>query len=589
MIPVFKPHIGPETLKAATDALDLGWLGMGSLVKQFEESMAAYLELQAPRQAVAVNTCTSALHLALMLAGVGPGDEVITPALNNIGDFQAIGMCGARAVFGDICEDDLGLDPERIEPLIGPNVKAIVALHYTGVPCRIGAIREIARRRGLRLVEDVAHATGTRVAGRPLGAEGDLACFSFDAIKTLTCIDGGLVVTSLPEEAARLYPLRLLGMTQPNERLYANSRAYQFDVYGQGFRYHLANLHAAIGLSQLRKLPEFIANRRAYCTLYRSLLDGVPGIVTPASDFADASMFIFVIRVLDGKRSDLAAWLKSQGIETGIHWVPGNRYQWLRDARGANKLPVTDRVGSEILTLPLWSCMTAETIAKVASAIREFFGQPSVLARAGRLHGRALLEAIKTDAAGPYRIPVPGFPGVSLRAVSMVEPRPDDVKALTEWRNCNVHSFLTEFEATETRTRNWLTQQVASDPSRILFMIEENGQEPLGYVGMAFIDWAQGSGEADSVVRGRDGRSGIMAAALRTLIFWGRKELGLRQCGVRVLADNPANAFYIKFGFRELRRQGLRCVKADGFIAWREVSDGAAHDGRWLIHYDYPA
>ena len=589
MIPVFKPHIGSETIKAATDALDMGWLGMGSLVKEFEESIASYLELAAPRQAVAVNTCTSALHLALLLADVGPGDEVITPALNNIGDFQAIGMCGARPVFADIREDDLGLDPERVEALIGPKVKAVIALHYTGIPCHIRELREIAQRRGLRLIEDAAHATGTRAFGRPIGAEGDLACFSFDAIKTLTCIDGGLVVTARPEEAARLYPLRLLGMTQPNERLYANSRAYQFDVCGQGFRYHMANLHAAIGLSQLKALPTFIANRRSYCALYRSMLDDVPGILTPSSDFADASMFIFVIRVLDGRRAELAAYLRSRGIDTGIHWVPGNRHYWLKDARGADKVPITDRVGDEILTLPLWSFMTPSTIAEVSSAIREFFGKTTVLARPMVLKGQSLLESIKVNAGEPYRIPIPGFPGVILRAVSMNDPLVGDVKALTEWRNRNVTSFLSEFVATEDRTRNWLTQSVARDDSRILFMIEEEGKDPLGYVGLAFIDWAGASGEADSVVRGRDGQPGIMAAAMRALLQWGRQELGLVKYGVRVLSDNPANEFYAKFGFKENRREGLRREESPGFVLWREVPQGAANDGRWLIHYDLPA
>jgi dTDP-4-amino-4,6-dideoxygalactose transaminase/RimJ/RimL family protein N-acetyltransferase len=586
MIPVFKPHIGSETIKAATDALDMGWLGMGSLVKEFEESIASYLELEAPRQAVAVNTCTSALHLALLLAEVGPGDEVITPALNNIGDFQAIGMCGARPVFADIREDDLGLDPVSVEEMIGPKVRAIIALHYTGIPCHIREIREIARRRGIRLIEDAAHATGTRVFGRPIGAEGDLACFSFDAIKTLTCIDGGLVVTARPEEAARLYPLRLLGMTQPNERLYANSRAYQFDVCGQGFRYHLANLHAAIGLSQLKALPTFIANRRSYCALYRSMLDDVPGILTPSSDFADASMFVFVIRVLGGKRSELAAHLRSRGIDTGIHWVPGNRHQWLRGARGADKLPVTDRVGDEILTLPLWSFMTPSIIAEVASAIREFFGKPSTLARPAALKGQALLEAVKVSAGAPYRIPISGFRRVGLRAVSTGDPLPEDVKSLTEWRNRNVTSFLSEFVATEERTRNWLTQSVARDPSRILFMIEEEGKDPLGYVGLAFVDWALASGEADSVVRGRDDQPGIMAAAMRTLLEWGRQELGLAKYGVRVLSDNPANQFYVKFGFKENRRDGLRREESPGFVLWRGVPPGAANDGRWLIHYE---
>jgi dTDP-4-amino-4,6-dideoxygalactose transaminase len=271
--------------------------------------------------------------------------------------------------------------------LLSPRVKAVIALHYMGIPCQIEAIRSITSRLGLRLIEDVAHATGTRLAsGRPLGADGDLACFSFDAIKTLTCVDGGLVVVRNAEEAGQLHPLRLLGMTQPNERLYANSRAYRYDVHGPGFRYHLANLHAAIGTSKLRRLPDFVSNRRRYCCLYKQLLDDVPGIVTPRSDFAGCSMFMSVIRVLNGRRSELMDYLKERGIETGIHWMVANQLSWLRHARGADSIPTTDRIGAEILTLPLWSFMPEATVVQVANHIREFFGRPAVPACSSPLH-----------------------------------------------------------------------------------------------------------------------------------------------------------------------------------------------------------
>ena len=371
-IPVFKPYIGSETMKAAVDALDLGWLGMGSYVKEFEEKLTVFLELPPEYRLIAVNTCTSALHLALLSAGVGPGDEVITPALNNIGDFQAIGMSGARPVFVDICEDDLGINPNRIEEAITPQVKAIIVLHYMGIPSKIDEVFRIARKHNLRVIEDAAHGIGTRLDGKPIGSYGDLTVFSFDAIKTLTCIDGGAVVVPNVSDADMLYPARLLGMTQSNERLYSNSRAYQFDVYNQGYRYHLANLHASIGLSQLRKLPEFIKNRQKYSRLYNELLKDVPAIIVPQTDFEDVSVFHYVIRVKDGRRQALANHLKQSGIETGIHWVPGNRFTWLKDCRGADNIPITDKVGDEIMTLPLWSYMPEEVIDEVTSAIRKF-------------------------------------------------------------------------------------------------------------------------------------------------------------------------------------------------------------------------
>jgi dTDP-4-amino-4,6-dideoxygalactose transaminase len=373
MLPVFKPHIDEETQQAAREALDLGWLGMGSYVQSFEEELARFLELSPGRRVVAVNTGTSALHLALLAAGVGPGDEVITPALNNIGDFQAIGLSGARPVFADIREEDLGIDVDSAEPLVGPRVKAVIALHYMGIPCDIERVYRFASAHGLRVIEDAAHAVGTRHAGKPIGSSGDLTCFSFDAIKTVTCIDGGALVTSTPEEAEKVYPARLLGMTQPNERLYSNNRAYSFDVVGQGFRYHLANLHAAIGLSQLRRLPEFISNRRRYARAYNEALADVAGVLTPRSDFEDVSVFHYVIRVLDGRREDLRQHLSDRGIDSGIHWIPGHWLSWLKDCRGADTVPVADRIGNEILTLPFWSFMEDEDLARVVAGIRSFF------------------------------------------------------------------------------------------------------------------------------------------------------------------------------------------------------------------------
>jgi len=586
MIPVFKPVIDALMVKAATDALELGWLGMGSYVRDFEENLADYLEIGPDRALIAVNTCTSALHLALQVAGVGPGDEVITPALNNIGDFQAIGMCGARPVFVDICDDDIGLNPELIERAITPKVKAIIALHYMGVPCRINAILKIAKAHGIRVIEDAAHATGTRVNGKRIGSYGDLSCFSFDAIKTLTCIDGGAVIVPNKKEAEGIYPARLLGMTQPNERLYSNSRAYQFDVFGQGFRYHLANLHASIGLSQLKQLNTFITNRRAYSLRYNELLGGIDGLIVPQTDFSDASVFHYVIRVTDERRAELAAFLKSRGVDTGIHWLPGHGFTWLKGCRGANEIPMTDRIGGEILTLPLWSFMPDAVIERVAEEIRAFFGQPLGTTSPKILDGKTLVMDIKQGKWGDYEIPIEGFPEARLRSVTTTNPRVDDVAKLTAWRNRHHRSFLTEFTATEERTKDWLTGAVTADDSRVLFMIEERNGGVLGYVGLAFIDWANRYGEADSVVRGEAVSPGIMGAAVKSLINWGRAELKILDYGVRVLSDNPALDFYNKQGFREKSRVSLRPVRSPTGIAWEETS-GLVVEGRQLVYMNY--
>ena len=370
-VPVFKPHLGVDTLKAVTDAFDVGWLGMGSFVKDFEEGLAKYLGLQ-DKYVVAVNTGTSALHLALLIAGIGQGDEVIAPSFNNIADFQAIVAVGAEPVFCDISDSSLGIDCDKARALISPRTKAIIGTDYAGVPCDLDGMYALAQQHGLRVIHDAAHSIGSRYKGRLIGSFGDIVIFSFDPVKTITCIDGGALVVNSQADAEKLHYYRLLGMTQSASRMYTNNRAWTYDVVSQGFRYHLSNIHASVGLSQLKMLDEFIANRQRHCRLYSSLLEDVDGIQTPQTDFNDIAPFIYYIRVKDGRRDELIPYLRQEGIDTGIHWVPAHNFSFLQNCR-CGDLSVTDRVGQEILTLPLYSYMDPDIIARVSEAIKDFF------------------------------------------------------------------------------------------------------------------------------------------------------------------------------------------------------------------------
>jgi dTDP-4-amino-4,6-dideoxygalactose transaminase len=372
-IPVFRPSIGVDTAKASTDALDLGWLGMGSYVKEFEDRLGEFLELK-DRNVVAVNTGTSALHLAVLLAGVEPGDEVITPSFNNVGDFQAINAAGGKPVFCDIREDNLGIDVKKAETLVGPRTKAIIGMDYAGIPCQLDDLHATARRHGLQVIHDAAHSIGSRYKGRMVGSFGDTVTFSFDPVKMITSIDGGALVLKSPEAAAEAQRLRLLGMDQSASRMYTNNRAWTYDVANPGFRYHLANLHAAIGISQLKRIGEFIETRRRACRLYTELLAGVDDVILPQTDFNDVAPFIYYVRVKGGTRETLIDALQGQGIDTGVHWIPGHNFTFFKDCRRGD-LSVTDRVGLEILTLPLHSHMEARTIERVARAIAAFFGR----------------------------------------------------------------------------------------------------------------------------------------------------------------------------------------------------------------------
>ncbi|NER36173.1 MAG: DegT/DnrJ/EryC1/StrS family aminotransferase [Oscillatoria sp. SIO1A7] len=370
-IPVFKPLIQQEEIQAAVESLELGWLGMGGYVGKFEEELAKFLGAE-DRYVVAVNTGHSALHLAMMLIGINPGDEVITPSFNNIADFQAILAVGAKPVFCDIREDTLCLDVAKVEELISPKTKAIIPMDYDCCLADHDAVAELAARYQLRVIHDAAHSFGSYYKGKKIGTFSDICMFSFDPVKTITCIDGGALVVKTREEVETLHQMRLIGMGQPASVMYGNQRAWTYDVSRLGFRYHMANLHAAIGLSQLAKMPEITESRQAACSLYNELLSEVREVKTPISDFKNVTPFLYYIRVPSNKRQALRDRLKQCGIDTGIHWQPGHCFS-LFDKMTKGDLSITNKISSEILSLPLHSLIPTETINFVCSKIKAFF------------------------------------------------------------------------------------------------------------------------------------------------------------------------------------------------------------------------
>jgi dTDP-4-amino-4,6-dideoxygalactose transaminase len=370
-IPVFAPHIHVDTLKHLTDALHVGWLGMGSITQEFEERIASFLDLR-ERYVVATNTGTSALHIALEAVGIGEGDEVITTSFNYVADHQAILMAGAEPVMCDIRDDNLGIDCEKARQLIGRKTRAILPLHFSGVPCDSEGVYALAREHGLRVVEDATHALGTTVGGRPIGSFGDLCCFSFDPVKVVTSIDGGCVVTPSKDELARLHHLRLLGVDKDTTERYKNRRAWEYDVVSEGYRYHLTNIMASVGVSQMKRIDEFIASRQRTCRRYSAAFSRLAGLRTLPTDYANVSPFIYSVRVLGGRREALIAHLDRHQIDAGIHFIPVHEHSHFRGCRRGD-LSVTERVCREVLTLPLHSNMREDFVERVIEATCSFF------------------------------------------------------------------------------------------------------------------------------------------------------------------------------------------------------------------------
>jgi dTDP-4-amino-4,6-dideoxygalactose transaminase len=334
--------------------------------------LAQYLGLD-DRQLVATNSCTAALHMAAVLADLGPGDEVICPSFTYVAGHQAMSATGANVVFCDIEERTLGVDPASVRAVLSPRTKAIMVTHFAGIPCDVEGVYRLARERGLRVIEDAAHAFGSVHDGRRLGATGDLTCFSFGPVKVITSLEGGAVVTPRQADVQALHELRLIGVDSDTSERYRNARTWEHDVVRQGYRYHLGSIPAAVGLAQLALVDTFIKNRQDYCRAYSERLADLGDIALPTTDFTGVAPFIYVIRVADGgTRRRLMAHMRAQGVATGIHFLGAHDFTFYRRCRRAD-LPVTERVSQQVVTLPLHSMMDEHTIERVVRSVRSFY------------------------------------------------------------------------------------------------------------------------------------------------------------------------------------------------------------------------
>lgn len=366
-ISVFKPHLGPEEIQASKEALELGWLGPGSYVKDFENGIANLLGI-APKKVVAVNTGTSAVHLALKVCGVGQGDEVITPSFNNIADFQSIKYLGAEPVFCDVLESNLTIAPSKIEKLITKKTKAIITIDYGAALCDYEAVKKIADQYNIPVIHDAAHSFGSALNGKMVGAYSDICVFSFDPVKNITTIDGGAIIVHCPEQAKELRYMRQLGQKQSQDKLYQNSRSFTYDVESMGYRYHLANLHAAIGIEQLKKIAYFKQRRQDIFQYYNENLNGL-GLILPPDITNNIFPFIYVVRI-PKNRTKFREKLSEHGIDTGIHWQPGHNFSYFSNCKKGD-LSVTEKISDQILTLPMYPDLTNDELQTIINSIKK--------------------------------------------------------------------------------------------------------------------------------------------------------------------------------------------------------------------------
>ena len=368
MIPVQRPYIGQEELDTLARVFDTRWLGMGAVTKEFEGKIREFLNVT---HVIAVNSGTSALHIALDALNLRPADEVIVPSLTFVASVQAILATGACPVFCDVYPDTLNMDISDALARVTTRTKAIMPVHYGGLACEMDDLLPLAQERGIWVVEDAAHAFGSTYKGRKVGTLGDVTCFSFDPVKNITCCEGGAVATDNDEIAARIIPKRVLGIDNDTWSRMHQKRNWFYRVVTQGYRYHMGNVNAAIGLQQLKRLEAFRARKQDIVRRYDEAFKDVEELALIKRSLDETFPFFYVVRVLNKRRDELMEYLREKDIRTGVHYVPNHLQPLFSDFRVP--LPVTEELYEEIVTLPLYFEMTDNDVEMVIEEVCSFF------------------------------------------------------------------------------------------------------------------------------------------------------------------------------------------------------------------------
>ncbi|HXB97944.1 MAG TPA: DegT/DnrJ/EryC1/StrS family aminotransferase [bacterium] len=362
-IPLFLPRIDEASVQRVAQTLRSGWISEGRQVLAFEQALCAQFGF--PR-ALAVNSGTSALHLALLALGVGPGDEVITTAQTFVATALAILYCGATPVFADLEPGGANLDPAEIGRRAGPRTKAVLLVHYGGEPCDMDAVLAQAKRHGLAVVEDAAHALGARYRSRPVGALGDAGIFSFQAIKPLTTGDGGLLVCADPSVHQKAYRLRWFGMDRAG-RTPSELGQPEWAITELGYKYHMNDLTASLGLGQLEGFQTALARRRALDARYRGALGAVPGLaLIPPTDGAEGACWLFTVLV--ERRLDFVRALRSRGVEAAVWHRRIDAHPLFGGLR--QDLPRQERFDAAQVSIPLRDSLDDGEAGAVLDAVR---------------------------------------------------------------------------------------------------------------------------------------------------------------------------------------------------------------------------
>ncbi len=369
-VPLFELETGPEELEAVERVVKTGWLSAGPETEAFEREFSEFL---GGPKVLFVSSGTAAIHLALRALGVGPGDEVIVPAMTFVSTATPVLWLGAKPVFADSESlENPNISARTVEPLITPKTKAIIFVHYAGFSDGVEELAELAKDRGIALVEDAAHTHGSRVGERKPGTIGDVGCFSFFSNKNMTTGgEGGAVATWRDDLYERLKLLRSHGMTRSSRDSYTG-RALTYDVVELGYNYRPTELQAAFGRAQLKKLVDMNARRLQRVKLYRELLSEIEGLVVPFKDPERSANYIFPMVLPEGAdRAQVMVRMAERGVQTSVHYPPIHKFSYFKSLFPNLELPVAEEYGRRELTLPLWPSISEEQVRYVVQCLSE--------------------------------------------------------------------------------------------------------------------------------------------------------------------------------------------------------------------------
>jgi|YelNatPaOPRAMG01_1025707.scaffolds.fasta_scaffold54762_2 UDP-4-amino-4,6-dideoxy-N-acetyl-beta-L-altrosamine transaminase len=374
-VPFASPLISDDEIAEVVDTLKSGWLTTGPKVQRFEKEFAQFV---GSKYAIAVSSCTAALHLALVATGIGPGDEVITTPFTFVATANVILHVGAKPIFVDIRPDTFNIDVEKISAVITPKTRAIIPVHYAGQPCEMDEIMEIATKHKLLVIEDAAHAIAAEYKGRKVGTIGDVTCFSFYATKNLMTGEGGMVTTNHAELAEKIRILSLHGMSKDAWKRYTATGSWYYEVLSPGYKYNMTDIQASLGIHQLQKLEIFQKRREEIVKAYNQAFAGLDAVVPPfVQPGVKHAWHLYVIKIVPERlkidRNRFIEALKEEGVGTSVHFIPVHLHPYYREKFGFKRgdFPRAEEAYDRVISLPLYPKMSDEDVGHVIEAVRK--------------------------------------------------------------------------------------------------------------------------------------------------------------------------------------------------------------------------